>query len=152
MVDAPATTESKSQTASDVKVEDIGPACKRITITISADTIKEKLDDQVGTLSANTALPGFRKGKAPRQLLERRFGETVREETKTQIMAEAYAQAIEEKDIKPVGEPEPTSDVKDLKLIPGSVSPSLFTVTCTARISPSWKSPSIFFAMPNCLH
>ncbi|MCH8823281.1 MAG: trigger factor [Planctomycetes bacterium] len=139
MVDAPATTESKSQTASDIKVEDNGPACKRITITISADTIKQKLDDQVGTLSANTALPGFRKGKAPRQLLERRFGETVREETKTQIMAEAYAQAIEEKDIKPVGEPEPTSDVKDLKLIPGES----LTFTIDVEVTPEFDLPPL---------
>jgi trigger factor len=57
-----------------VKIEDVGPARKRIKITIPAEVIDEKLRESLSTLSHQTALPGFRKGHVPQKLLERRFG------------------------------------------------------------------------------
>jgi len=94
----------------DVQVEDLGPTKKRLTITIPAEAINEKIDDSIATLAAETTLPGFRKGRAPRQLLERRFGDAVRGETKNQLIADAYATAIDEHEIKPIGDPEPAGD------------------------------------------
>ena len=68
-------------TANEVKVEDAGPARKRLTITIPAETIAEKIDDSMATLIAKTSLPGFRQGRAPRHLLERRFEVATRPRT-----------------------------------------------------------------------
>ena len=124
---------------SDVKVEDIGPAAKRLTISISADAISEKLDDAIGALAAETALPGFRKGRAPRQLLERRFGSAVRSETRNQIVAEAYAAAIEEKQIKPVGDPEPVEKMDEIELEEGK--PLTFAVD--VEVMPEFELPGL---------
>ncbi len=119
MADAPATADATSEVVDDVTVEDIGPAKKRLTITIPPETISEKLEDSVDTLAASTSLPGFRKGKAPRKLLERRFGAAVRKETKNQLLAEAYAKAIEDKSIQAVGDPEPVTSADELELQEG---------------------------------
>lgn len=119
MADAPATADATSQVVDDVAIEDIGPARKRLTITIPPETISEKLEDSVDTLAASTSLPGFRKGKAPRKLLERRFGAAVRKETKNQLLAEAYAKAIEDKSIQAVGDPEPITPPDELELQEG---------------------------------
>ena len=93
--------------ANQVKIEDAGPARKKISITIPADAIDQKLQESMATLGQETVVPGFRKGKVPQSLLERRFGTAVRTEAKNQLIGGAYAEAIEQHGIKPVGEPEP---------------------------------------------
>ncbi len=76
------TPEYSGEASADVKIEDVGPALKRLTITISPEVVTEKLEESIGTLRHEATVPGFRRGKVPRQLLERRFGTTVRNETK----------------------------------------------------------------------
>lgn len=91
----------------DFKIEDAGPARKRLHITISADAVKAKIDASFGTLKHQSALPGFRKGKAPTHLLERRFGEALREEARNELMQEGCQNAFEALEIRPLGELEP---------------------------------------------
>ena len=112
---------AEATAAPDVQIEDLEPTKKRLKITVSADTIDEKINDSLSTLSAETVLPGFRKGRAPRRLIERRFGEAVREETRNQIIADAYSSAIEENKIRAVGEPQPAEgvDMEKLQVEPG---------------------------------
>ncbi len=58
MADAPAASEP----AHEVKIEDVGPGKKQLTITVPPEVISEKIKESVGTLAAQTVLPGFRKG------------------------------------------------------------------------------------------
>jgi len=136
MADASATTE---ESIYDVKIEDAGPAKKRLTITVPPEVIGEKIEDSMGTLAVEAAVPGFRKGRAPRALLERRFGTTVRNETKNQVIADAYASVIEEHGIKPVGEPEPVEKLDELKLEDGK--PMTFAVE--VEVVPEFELPSL---------
>jgi trigger factor len=123
----------------DVHVEDIGPARKRLTITVPAEAISEKLEVSLSTLATETAVPGFRKGRVPRALLERRFGSAVKSETRNQIVAEAYAAAIEDKSIKPVGDPEPDKPLDELEMEPGK--PLTFSVD--VEVVPEFDLPSL---------
>lgn len=136
MADATATTDT---TANDVQIEDVGPAKKRLTITVPAEAISEKLDDSMDTLAAQTALPGFRKGRAPKALLQRRFGTAVREETRNQIVADAYSQAIEQHELRPVGDPEPTTPMDEIELKDGK--PLTFSVD--VEVVPDFEVPSV---------
>ncbi len=119
MAESPPTTEHSDEASQNVKIENVGPALKRLTITIPPEAVAEKLEASIGTLLHEATLPGFRRGKAPRKLLERKFGSTVRSETKSQLIADAYAKAVEEHDIQPVGEPEPTEPTEKLELEEG---------------------------------
>ena len=139
MADAPATADATTEVDVDVTIEDVGPARKRLTITIPPETISEKLEDSVDTLAASTALPGFRKGKAPRKLLERRFGAAVRKETKNQLLADAYAKAIEDKSIQAVGDPEPVTPADELELQEGK--PLTFIVEI--EVVPEFDLPNL---------
>ena len=139
MADAPATADATSEVVDDVTVEDIGPARKRLTIIIPPETISEKLEDSVDTLAASTSLPGFRKGRAPRKLLERRFGAAVRTETKNQLLADAYAKAIEDKSIQAVGDPEPVTPTDELELQEGK--PLTFIVEI--EVVPEFDLPNL---------
>ena len=52
-------------------------------------------------------VPGFRKGKVPRQIFEQRFGvEALYQDAVDILLPEAYGEAIDETGIKPVDQPE----------------------------------------------
>lgn len=97
------TAEAPKPTAT---VEDIGPARKRLTIEVPAETITAKVEDGYSRLNTDAAIPGFRRGRAPRRLIEKRFGESVRDDAKAQIISEAYATVVEDLKIEVLGEPE----------------------------------------------
>ncbi len=88
-----------------VTVSDVGPSRKKITIEVPADVVAGKIRDSVDTLMAEADLPGFRKGRVPRRLVEKRFGSSIRGETKNQIVAEAYNRAIDDNKLQVIGEP-----------------------------------------------
>jgi len=123
----------------DVTIEEAGPALKRISITIPASVIAEKIDNSLGAMATQAALPGFRKGRAPRSLIERRFGSSVRAETKNQIIAEAYSKALEDHKIRPVSDPTPVTSFDDIQIIDGK--PIAFTVE--VEVVPEFELPSL---------
>ena len=71
-----------------VTVEDAGPCKKKIIIEVPEETIKEAIDDQYKELGHEAVLPGFRKGRAPRRLLEKRFGKETAEQVKLRLIAD----------------------------------------------------------------
>jgi len=123
----------------EVKIEDLGSTKKRLEITVPADVIDQKIEDSMGVLAGQTSLPGFRKGRAPKALLERRFGSSVRTETKNQVIADAYASAIEEHEIKPVGEPEPVASLEDIELRAGEA----LTFSVDVEVVPEFELPAL---------
>lgn len=135
---ATATAPNAASAPNEVKIEDAGPARKRLTITVPAAVIDEKLAESIATLSNEAAIPGFRKGRVPQKLIERKFGTTVRNETKNQLIASAYAEAIEEHKIKPVGEPEPVGDMSKLELEQGK--PLSFSLE--VEVNPEFDLPA----------
>lgn len=142
MADATATETTAPETIAvpnDVKIEELGPTRKRLSITVPAEKVDEKLEESMGTLAVSTSLPGFRKGRAPRHLIEKRFGTAVRAETKNQLVAEAYTTALEENKIRVIGEPEPSEEMKTLELTPGK--PLSFSVEI--EIVPDFTIPDL---------
>ncbi len=91
--------------ASQVEIQEAGPCKKKLKIAVPRDTYREKLDANYRELSTTVRIPGFRPGKAPRQLLEKRFGKHVEEELKQNLIHEATHEAIEEHKLQAIGEP-----------------------------------------------
>ena len=88
-----------------VTIEDAGPSRKKLKIEVPAETVAAKLGESLDTLVVEAQLPGFRKGHAPRKLIEKRFGADVRKEARNQLVASAYSDAIEEHKLEVVGDP-----------------------------------------------
>lgn len=128
-------TESKNE----VQIEDAGPARKRVTITIPSDVVDEKIEESFITLSQQTALPGFRKGRAPRALLERRFGGNLLNETRSQVIASAFSQLVGEGKLKPLGDPE----LEDPSAVPTFEKGSPLTFTVLVEVVPDFELPSV---------
>lgn len=103
------TTESpqESRTAKNtVAVEDIGPCKKKVTVEIPEETIKEMADEQYQELRREAVLPGFRKGRAPRRLLEKRFGKETKDSVKLKLLAEASEAAMKSQKLDVLTDPE----------------------------------------------
>ncbi|MDT0161882.1 trigger factor [Bacillus sp. AG4(2022)] len=78
-----------------------------LTIEVDAEKVKEGLDAAFKKVVAQVNVPGFRKGKMPRGMFEKRFGvESLYQDAIDFLLPEAYASAIDETGIEPVDRPE----------------------------------------------
>ena len=89
-----------------VEVEDAGTLKKKITVTVYRDKIDAKRDEMFGELGTSAQVPGFRIGRAPRRLLEKRFGKEVAQDVRNSLIGESVGEAIEESELKTLGEPD----------------------------------------------
>ncbi|TFE00993.1 trigger factor [Jeotgalibacillus salarius] len=78
-----------------------------LTIEVDAETVNQGLDSAFKKVVKQINVPGFRKGKMPRQMFEKRFGvESLYQDALDEILPEAYANAVDEAGIIPVDRPE----------------------------------------------
>jgi FKBP-type peptidyl-prolyl cis-trans isomerase (trigger factor) len=84
-----AQTETKDEIKNIVEISDAGPCKKKISIEIPAEKITKALDEQYEQLRKDAIIPGFRKGRAPRRLLEKRFGKESSEQVKLKLMMDS---------------------------------------------------------------
>ena len=88
-----------------IKVEDVGPCRKRISVEIPAESVNDQMEMAFGSVAQEVTIPGFRKGHAPRRLVEKRFGSYVKDETRSRLVSQAYEEAVKENELKVLGQP-----------------------------------------------
>ncbi|HCY2838655.1 TPA: trigger factor [Staphylococcus aureus] len=78
-----------------------------LTVTAPAEKVNKALDQAFKKVVKQINVPGFRKGKVPRPIFEQRFGvEALYQDAIDILLPDAYGEAIDETDIKPVAQPE----------------------------------------------
>ncbi|MFS0636307.1 trigger factor [Mesobacillus foraminis] len=78
-----------------------------LTIEVDAEKVNEGLDAAFKKVVKTINVPGFRKGKMPRQMFEKRFGvEALYQDAIDILLPEVYSNAVEEAGIEPVDRPE----------------------------------------------
>lgn len=97
-----------------VTIEDAGPCKKKVTIEIAREKIDYTTDKQYKDLGKEAMIPGFRKGRAPRRLLEKRFGKETTEQIKLTLLADSSGAAIKDKELQTIGEPD--IDIENIKM------------------------------------
>lgn len=77
-----------------------------LKITIPWVTVKKTWELVVDEMSKNSNLPGFRKGKAPKKLIEEKLDKTkIKEETLRRLLPSAYIEGVKEHNLKPIMDP-----------------------------------------------
>ncbi|MFZ8872430.1 MAG: trigger factor, partial [Candidatus Nanopelagicaceae bacterium] len=95
-------------------VENLSPTRVRISIDVDFKDLEPNVSVAYETLAQQVSIPGFRKGKVPRQLIDQRVGRgTVLNEAINNALPEFYSQAARENDVLVVGRP--TVDIKEMK-------------------------------------
>ncbi|MCA0992523.1 trigger factor [Pseudalkalibacillus hwajinpoensis] len=78
-----------------------------LTVEVDAAEVNNALDEAFKKVVKQVNVPGFRKGKMPRSLFEKRFGvESLYQDALDIILPKAYSEAIDESGIEPVDRPE----------------------------------------------
>ncbi len=98
-----------------VNIEEPNTLRRKLTIEVEPDEIKRELDKAYNELKRGVVLKGFRPGHAPRNLLERFFGDQVRGEVVQKLVKEYTEKALTEHDLKPVVAPEIVTEQTDLQ-------------------------------------
>ncbi|MBW2350860.1 MAG: trigger factor [Deltaproteobacteria bacterium] len=88
-----------------VTVEDIGPIQKRLSVEIPADVVSNEFDIAYNQLKRGADIKGFRKGKAPRSVLERQYGPQVESEVLEKLIKQSLPDALKEANVELVLDP-----------------------------------------------
>ncbi|WKZ23227.1 MAG: trigger factor [Candidatus Brocadiaceae baterium WH-1] len=88
-----------------VTVEDTGPCKKVLKIEIPKEVVDSEFEKKTVEVCGSVELPGFRKGRVPRKLVEKRFGSQIKDEVKQSVVSEYYQKALEDYKLNPVGNP-----------------------------------------------
>ncbi|MBN1392360.1 MAG: trigger factor [Sedimentisphaerales bacterium] len=89
-----------------VTIEQAGPCKKRVSIEVPEETVKKTADEQYETLRKEALVPGFRKGRVPRRLLEKRFGKETSEQVKLKLLAQASEAALKDNKLDVLRDPD----------------------------------------------
>jgi len=83
-------------------VEEISPVKRKLTVELDAEEVNRKIEDAYRTLKKQAKVRGFRPGKAPREILERYYGEEVTRDVTKGLVNETLPMAFEETDTYPL--------------------------------------------------
>ncbi|MHC4715859.1 MAG: trigger factor, partial [Planctomycetota bacterium] len=89
-----------------VTIEDSGRLRKRFAIEVPRERIDAKFSEMFGELGESAQVPGFRIGRAPRRLIEKRFGKEVAEDVRNSLVGEAVGKALDDAEFRVLGEPD----------------------------------------------
>ncbi|EFQ53713.1 trigger factor [Limosilactobacillus oris] len=85
-----------------------------LTFDIDVDTIKKGIDEAFVETRKNITVPGFRKGRVPRQIFNQMYGEeSLYQDALNKVLPDAYSAAVKETGIKPVDQP--SIDIKSME-------------------------------------
>lgn len=119
-----------------VSEQDAGPWRKQLTIEIPAPAVEAETARVVADLGKQVRIPGFRKGKVPASLVQRRFAEDIRKEVLDRLLPRYWKQAQAEKQLDPMGAPEVENVGEPLAGAP-------LTFTASVEVRPTFASLSL---------
>jgi len=79
---------------------------RRMTVDLEPEKIDAEVQKRLRELARSVRLPGFRPGKVPVKILDRRFGGQVRQEVFGDLMKESYPEALAREALEPAGVPQ----------------------------------------------
>ena len=88
-----------------VTVETLEKLERRITLTLSADTIKNEVESRLRRLAKTVKADGFRPGKVPMSVVSQRYGYSVHYEVMNDKVGEAFSKAANEAQLRVAGAP-----------------------------------------------
>ena len=89
-----------------VTIKQAGSCKKKVVVEIPEQTVKNAADEQYETLRKEAIIPGFRRGRAPRRLLEKRFGKETTEQIKLKLLADASDSAVKDSKLDVLRDPD----------------------------------------------
>lgn len=89
-----------------VSVETTQGLERRLTISVPADTVDVEVKNRLRQIAKTQRINGFRPGKVPPSVIQKRYGQSVRQEVAGELMQRNFVEAIVAEKITPAGRPE----------------------------------------------
>jgi len=89
-----------------VDITDAGPCKKHLTISIARSEIERQYEESLEHLRKEAAVPGFRPGRAPRQLIVKRFRKQVSDQVKSTLLKSSLEQIDTDYHLDPITQPQ----------------------------------------------
>src|SRR5919197_5727358 len=86
-----------------------------LEVSVPAETVKEAEEKTARLYASSVRLPGFRPGKAPPQLIKKRFKDAIRQQVIESLVQEAFQEIVDREHLKVASQPH----VHDLKFNDG---------------------------------
>lgn len=112
-----------------VEVTELGPCSKNVRVQIARQDIQKTLDEAFKKLRNEVMVPGFRKGRAPRWVLERRFGRQLKDDLQGKLVNAGVRKAFQKSKLQVMGMPR----VEEDKIVLDFEKDFYFDVKCYVR-------------------
>ena len=89
----------------DVSVENAGGLERRMTVQVPAERVEQEVQSRLDSMSKTVRLDGFRPGKVPLKVIEKKYGKQVRLEVVDELVNSTMQEALSQESIRPVGQP-----------------------------------------------
>ena len=118
-----------------VTVENLAPCKKLVRVEVEAEKVNETFESVTNEFRKQANLPGFRPGKAPKDMVARRYEKDIEEEARRKLISDAYRKAIEEQKLDVLGQP----DIEEIQFSRGQ--PLQFAATI--ETAPEFQLPGL---------
>ena len=116
-----------------VSVESLAPCKKLVRVEIEAQQVDQTFDSITKDFQRQASLPGFRPGKAPRDMVLRKYEKDITDEVKRKLISDSYRKAVEEKKLDIVGYP----DIEEIQFGRGQA----LQFAATVETAPEFELP-----------
>jgi len=89
-----------------VTVENLAPCKKLMRVEVEAEKVKETFDSVTNEFRKQANLPGFRPGKAPKEMVVRKYDKDIQDEVRRKLISDSYRKAVEEQKLDVLGQPD----------------------------------------------
>ncbi len=115
-----------------IDIEEVSKIKRTLKIEVPSDIVSKEYSEAYDNVRKNARVPGFRKGKIPLAVIERRFKDDIEADILKKLVPEYYYKAVKESGITPVDMP----NIENVDVKKGSP----LTFTATVEISPKIES------------
>jgi trigger factor len=102
----------------DIRITSSGeePGARQLTVEIPLERVDAAQNKAARYYAKQVKLPGFRKGKVPQSVIQKKFRDAIRESVLRELIQESWETAVKQENLKPIADPE----VKELKFEDGA--------------------------------
>ena len=116
-----------------VTVENLAPCKKLVRVEVEAQQVDQTFDSITKDFQRQANLPGFRPGKAPRDMVLRKYEKDILDEVKRKLISDSYRKAVDEKKLDVLGYP----DIEEVDFGRGKA----LQFTATIETAPEFELP-----------
>ena len=88
-----------------IEVADLTPVKKSLSVEIDADEVAIETNAVLRRYAGQVRLPGFRQGKAPVEMVRKRFAKEIGDDVRERLVSRLWREATREKGLVPLGDP-----------------------------------------------